>query len=165
MSVSTSSVWFNVGGVGGVSEVSVGLLDPCDASWSWNSSVSLWLIPICEFWPSQASNLASSSPGKQMTTKYQCALKRRQTFDKNNVTHQKHSVQYNFFMYSTHSWLTGTNRKSFLKMSTWRVHVFTRWCRLCLWQLSAHKNRTWAIFCFFLQCFTWPNTIKCLYTL
>lgn len=45
------------------------------------------------------------------------------------------------FMNLTHSWLTGTNTKSFLKMSTWRVHVFTRWCRLCLWQLSAHINK------------------------
>lgn len=41
----------------------------------------------------------------------------------------------------THSWLTGTNTKSFLKISTWRVHVFTRWCRLCLWQLRAHTQK------------------------
>lgn len=40
----------------------------------------------------------------------------------------------------THSWLTGTNRKSFWKMSTWRVHVFTRWCRRCLWQLRVHRE-------------------------
>lgn len=51
-----------------------------------------------------------------------------ETFDINNVSHQKHPVQYNLFMYSTHSWLTGTNRKSLVKMSTWRVQVFTLWC-------------------------------------
>lgn len=50
-------------------------------------------------------------------------------------------VPKNLFVNLTHSWLTGTNTKSFLKISTWRVHVFTRWCRLCLWQLRAHAEK------------------------
>lgn len=123
------SLWFNVGDV---SVLSFGLLHLWASSWSCDSSVP----------PFQASNFGSSSPGKQITTKYQWALNRQQNNVICNVTQQRENLcTIHFFMDLTYSWLTGTNRKSFLKMSTWRVHVFTRWCRLCLWQLGAHKNK------------------------
>lgn len=38
----------------------------------------------------------------------------------------------------SYSWLTGTNRKSLVKMSTCRVHVFTLWC---LMRRSLDKQR------------------------
>lgn len=144
--------------------------EPSVSSCSGDSSLGLLSV--------HGSNLDSSSPGKQMTTRYQWALKIRtwkNYFDfycnittileqwqrkilKNHFI--KTTLYYDFFSLTailflsfmnflshvcarmlTYSWLTGTNRKSFLKMSTWRVHVFTLWCRFCLWQLNIKKPK------------------------
>lgn len=114
----------------------------CDVS-PWSLVVMEFLHPLVSFWPGdssvQDSSLGSSNPGKQMTTKYQWALSGQRLFSIDTRS-KRHVFKIRKDRKITHSWLTGTNRKSFLKMSTCRVHVFTRWCLLCLWQLLSNKD-------------------------
>lgn len=76
VSVCVLSAWFNVSRI---SATPFEFLDLWATSWSCISLVPLLHFAACECGQIKFSTLGSSSPGKQMTTKYQWALNRQRS--------------------------------------------------------------------------------------